>query len=469
MKTSLPPSPARGVHTELPGPVARAEMARGTFDMQAIYRSVIVDDTRSQGCSLVDVDGNVFLDLFASFALGALGFNHPALLAVARSDGFARAAANPTSTPFLTTPAWFDWIQALQTEFAPAGMSRVYCVDAGGEGVESALKAAFIRHGERRRVALGQPANPLELPAEAQAAAMDNAGTDAVVVTFSGAFHGRGLGPLSGTHSKVIHKADLPAFPWPMIPFPASTFPLATHAEENQRREAESLAALDRVLEANHGRVAAILVEPIQSEGGDRHASPAFFQAVQQKARAAGAAFILDEVQTGGGTSGTLWCHEQLSLPMPPDMVCFGKKLQMGGFFATAEYDIRQFGRMYQTRNGDRARALLGLATLQTIRDDGLLANVRETGAYFLARLDELAARFPALITQPRGRGFLLAFDLPTVAARDDLLARCLRRGVFASYTGVRSVRLRPHLITTRVEVEEAMQVFHAVAAEMSG
>ncbi len=458
----------RRVATEIPGPNARSWMGRGTFDMQHRYRAVLMDDERSEGVWLHDVDGNVFLDLFANFALGALGYNHPALVEVARSPAFVAAAANPTSTPFVTTPEWIRFVEAMEG-FAPAGMARIYCVDGGGEGVESALKAAFIRHGERRRVAEGRPANPLELTAEEQCAILDNVGTDAVVVSFSGAFHGRGLGPMAATHSKLIHKADLPAFDWPTAVFPANRFPLDRHADENLRAEAESLAGLEHLLEKYAGRVAAILVEPIQSEGGDRHASPAFFRGVQALAGQAGAAFVLDEVQTGMGMSGTLWAHEQLDLPSPPDLVCFGKKMQMGGFFAAADYDIAQFGRMYQTRNGDRARAMLGLATLRTIAADGLLANVRDTGRYFLQRLEELADRFPTLITEPRGRGFLLAFDLPTPAARDDFNARALRKGVFASYTGVRSVRLRPHLVTTPAHVDEAMGVFFEVAAEMAG
>jgi 4-aminobutyrate aminotransferase/(S)-3-amino-2-methylpropionate transaminase len=157
------------VRTELPGPRAREEMARGTFDMQSRYRAFVMDDAASQGTAIVDVDGNVFLDLFASFALGALGYNHPALLEVARSPAFARAAANPTSTPFVTTPRGSTscrrW-SALRAAADGAGVLR----RRGGEGVEAALKAAFIVHGERRRVAAGQPANPLLLPeAELQA------------------------------------------------------------------------------------------------------------------------------------------------------------------------------------------------------------------------------------------------------------------------------------------------------------
>ncbi len=462
------PGPSRKVHTELPGPRARELMATGTFDMQAFYRAAVVDDAASQGCSLVDVDGNVFLDMFASFALGALGYNHPALLKVAQSAAFARAAVNPTSTPFLTTASWFEFMHAMETRYAPRGMSKMFCVDAGGEGVEAALKAAFIVHGERRRVQSGGAADPLQLGDAAKAAIMENAGTDAVIVSFAGAFHGRGLGPMSATHSKLMHKADLPAFPWPMVTFPANRFPLEEHAEENALAEARSLAELAAVLEAYAGRVAAVVVEPVQSEGGDRHASASFFRSVQRLAHEAGAAFMLDEVQTGVAISGTMWLHEQFDLPAPPDLVTFGKKMQLGGFFASPDYDIHRFGRMYQTRNGDRARAMLALETLRTIDAENLLHNVRETGAIFLAGLQAIARSYPSLITEPRGRGFLLAFDLPTPAARDDFLTRSLKRGVFASYTGTRSVRIRPHLITGVPEVEEALAAFDAVAAEMA-
>lgn len=463
----MPPR-SSAVRTPLPGPRARQLIDQGAFDLQNVYRSAIFDDVASHGTTLVDVDGNSFLDLFSSFALGALGYNHPALLAVARSDAFVHAAANPSSTPFITTKAWVDFVDEVGRRFAPKGMSHVYFVDAGGEGVESALKEAFIVFGERRRAAAGEPRNPLELSAEAQAKMLDNAGTDAVVVSFAGAFHGRGLGPLSATHSKTIHKADMPAFPWPTVPFPAMRHPAERWAAENAASEAASLAALDDVLARFAGRVAAVIVEPVQSEGGDRHASPAFYRGVQARAKAAGAAFILDEVQTGVGISGTLWCHEQLDLPEPPDMVTFGKKMQLGGFFCSEAFTVRQFGRMYQTRNGDRARAMLALATLRALVDDDLLANVRDTGALFKAGLVELAEKFPSLISEPRGRGFLLAFDLPTPALRDEFLRRSMAHGVFATYTGTRSVRLRPHLITTPADVSDALATFEAVAQEMS-
>jgi 4-aminobutyrate aminotransferase/(S)-3-amino-2-methylpropionate transaminase len=448
--------------------MSTSSVTPGAFDMQSIYRALVVDDEQSRGCYLKDIEGNQYLDLFSSFALGALGYNHPRLLATVKSEAFQRASINPTTSPFIPAKTWLDCVDRIASRYAPKNAAKMFCVDGGGEGVEAALKAAFIVHGETRREREGRPKNPLDLaPAELQAIVDNQKGSDAVVLSFHGGFHGRGLGSLSATHSKAMHKADLPCFPWPSVPFPGNRFPLEQFAEDNARLEEESLQAVERVLDANADKVAAILVEPIQGEGGDRHASPSFFQKLQFLAAKASAALIFDEVQTGVGITGTLWCHEQFDLPNPIDLMTFGKKMQMGGFFANARYDIRQFGRMYQTRNGDRARALLGLAILDTIAEDNLLANVRTQGALFLRELEALAAKHPKLVTEPRGRGLFLAFDLPTTASRDDFLVRARKRGVFATYTGTRSVRLRPHLICEQTQVEEAMRVFHAVAGEL--
>ena len=123
---------------------------------------------------------------------------------------------------------------------------------------------------------------------------------------------------------------------------------------------------------------------------------------------------------------------------------------------------------MYQTKNGDRARAMIAEAILRTVVDEGLLERARTVGAHFLAGLEDLALRYPRLVTEPRGRGLLLAFDLPTPAVRDDFLKRALAKGVFASYTGTRSVRLRPHLITERAHVDDALGVFDEVLGDLA-
>ncbi len=448
-----------------PGPRVSEALRRGRGDLQAGYRTLVFDDARSSGSTLVDLDGNEFLDLFSSFGLGALGYQHPALVEAASSDAHVRAAANPTSTPFLTTTDWLDFVDDVVAHYAPRGMSQAFFVDSGGEGVDQALKAAYLRHGERTRVAAGQDPSPLAHP-DRWAGWLANAGSPAVVLSFEGAFHGRGLGPLSATRSRPMHKADQPAFPWPVAPFPALRWPLERHADENERATEASLAAVDRVLGTSE--VAAVIVEPIQSEGGDRHAAPAFFQGLRRLTAAAGVSLIVDEVQTGVGLTGELWATDGLDLPSPPDFVCFGKKMQLGGFFCAADASITRFGRLYQTRNGDRARAILARATLETIARDGLLAKARRLGATFLSGLVALGERFPGLVTEPRGRGLALAFDLPDTALRDAFNRGTLRRGVFTTYCGPRTVRLRPHLILTESEIDQALAVFHDTLTELA-
>ena len=196
------------------------------------------------------------------------------------------------------------------------------------------------------------------------------------ILSFEGGFHGRSLGALSATRSKAIHKLDIPAFRWPVAPFPANRFPLDAHAAENAAAEARSLEAVEAHLRG--GNVAGVIVEPIQGEGGDRHASPAFFHALQVLCKKHGAAFIVDEVQTGGGATGSFWAHEAWGLPESPDIVTFSKKMQLGGFFLKDEFAPAEAYRIFNTWLGDPLRAAQLEVVLEVVARDGLLARVRD-------------------------------------------------------------------------------------------
>src|SRR5262249_46056341 len=160
---------------------------------------------------------------------------------------------------------------------------------------------------------------------------------------------GRSLGALSLTRSKPIHKLDIPAFPWPVVPFPAARFPLREHDAANRESEARSLDAVTQVLRAHAGEVAGLVVEPIQGEGGDRHASPDFFRALRRITSEHAVAFIVDEVQTGGGATGSFWAHESWELADPPDIVAFSKKLQLGGFYCSEDFVPKETYRIFNT------------------------------------------------------------------------------------------------------------------------
>ncbi len=179
---------------------------------------------------------------------------------------------------------------------APPGLRHVAPMMCGSCANENAYKAAFIAAAARRRG--GAPPTELEMTS-----CMSNQAPGAPpykVLSFHGAFHGRLLGCLSTTHSKAIHKVDIPAFDWPVAPFPRLRYPLDAHADANAAEEARCLAAVDAILKADtRGEVVAAIVEPIQAEGGDFSASPAYFRGLQALLKAHGSYFIVDEVQTG--------------------------------------------------------------------------------------------------------------------------------------------------------------------------
>lgn len=156
------------------------------------------------------------------------------------------------------------------------------------------------------------------------------------ILSFHGAFHGRTLGSLAATHSKPIHKLDIPSFDWPIASFPKYKYPLEDNKRDNDNEDKKCLAEVEDLMVTYKKKgipVAGIVVEPIQSEGGDNEASPEFFQELQRIAKRHGAGLLIDEVQTGGGPTGKMWCHEHFNLETPPDIVTFSKKMQLGGYY----------------------------------------------------------------------------------------------------------------------------------------
>ena len=437
------------VHTAVPGP--RSEELRARHGRLQDARSVHLyqDSRRSLGNYMVDVDGNVLLDLYGHIACVPVGYNHPDLLAAWRSGRFDWAAGYRPALGVAPSPEWVDVVEHGLMRVAPKGLSRVYTMTTGAEAVENAIKLAFIAWMRRER----GPARPEDL-----AACMENAQHDAnalQVLSFEGAFHGRSLGALSLTRSKAIHKLDFPAFAWPTAPFPANRFPLADHAAENAAAEAASLEAVAQAMKA--GPVAAVIVEPIQAEGGDRHASAGFFRSLQALCREHGACFIVDEVQTGVGATGRMWAHEAWELPEPPDVVTFSKKMQLGGFYLREELYPAEAYRIFNTFLGDPLRGAQAQVILEIIERDQLVESTRITGEHLLAELAQLQARHPALLSQVRGQATFAAFDLPDGPTRDRLITGMRQRGLEAGGSGDRSIRFRPALVFAPRHVGEAM------------
>lgn len=257
------------------------------------------------------------------------------------------------------------------------------------------------------------------------------------ILSFMGAFHGRTIGVLATTHSKYIHKIDVPSFDWPIAPFPKYKYPLEENIRENNAEDKRCLAEVEDLIVKYNKRginVAGIAIEPIQSEGGDNEASPEFFQGLQRISKNHGAALLIDEVQTGGGPTGKFWCYEHFNLPSPPDVVTFSKKMQLGGYFHSTDLSPQMPYRVFNTWMGDPGKLLLLEEILNVIRRDSLLDNVNKVGAKLKKGLFEAEREFPELINSTRGRGTFLAINCQDQKLRDNIINKLKQKGNYEQH-----------------------------------
>ncbi|GAB1320235.1 4-aminobutyrate transaminase [Madurella fahalii] len=450
------------VKTEIPGPKAKAAIAElnEVFDTRSL--NMLTDYAKSSGNYIADADGNMLLDVYAQIASIPIGYNNPALHKAARSDEMINSLINrPALGNFPPT----DWAEVLKSgilKVAPKGLNQVFTAMAGSDANETAYKAAFMWRRQKDRGGAN-----VEFTAEEMASAMDNKSPGASqlsILSFKTGFHGRLFGSLSTTRSKPIHKVDIPAFDWPQATFPQLKYPLEEHAAENASAEKAALDEVEHLILNYRVPPCAVVVEPIQSEGGDNHASPAFFRGLREVTRKHGVLLIVDEVQTGVGATGRFWAHEHWDLPHPPDMVTFSKKAQTAGYyFGNPELRPNKPYRQFNTWMGDPARALLFRAIIQEMERLGLVENTRRVGDYLFGRLEALAKKYPGQFENLRGKGMgtFIAFDNPR---RDEFLSRAKKFGVNIGGSGQNAVRLRPMLIFQEKHADILLEALEKVA-----
>lgn len=341
-----------------------------------------------------------------------------------------------------------DWSHILKTgilKAAPKGLDQVFTAMAGSDANETAYKAAFMYHRQQER---GGP--EVEFTEEELLSTMNNqlpGSPHLSILSFKSAFHGRLFGSLSTTRSKAIHKLDIPAFDWPQATFPTLKYPLEDHVQENAQEEQRCLQEVEHLIKEYHNPVAAVMVEPIQSEGGDNHASPAFFQGLRDITKRTNVLFIVDEVQTGVGATGKFWAHDHWNLDSPPDMVTFSKKAQTAGYyFGNPALRPNKPYRQFNTWMGDPSRALIFRGIIEEVERLGLVENTRTTGDYLYSGLDRLSQKYPQHFQNLRGKGqgTFIAWDTPK---RDEFLAKAKSVGVNIGGSGVSAIRLRPMLV----------------------
>ncbi|KAK5148886.1 hypothetical protein LTR04_000388 [Oleoguttula sp. CCFEE 6159] len=433
------------VRTQIPGPksVEAIKHLDKVFDTRSL--NMMANYQNSYGNYIADLDGNVLLDVYAQIASIPVGYSNPSLLLAAASPEMASAIIN---RPALGNFPQHDWASILETgilRVAPKGLNQVFTAQAGSDANELAYKAAFMW---KRRMERGGP--DVDFTKAEIDSAMNNEAPGAPqlsILSFRQAFHGRLFGSLSTTRSKPIHKLDIPAFDWPQASFPALKYPLEEHVEENAREEQRCLDETEKLIKTWPQPPAAVVVEPIQSEGGDNHASPAFFKGLRELTRKHNILLIVDEVQTGVGATGKFWAHEHWNLADPPDMVTFSKKAQTAGYyFGNDELRPNKPYRQFNTWMGDPARAILFRAIIHEIERLDLVANTAHTGEYLYNGLAQLAQRYPHELMNLRGKGqgTFIAWDSPR---RDEVLRKAKSVGINIGGSGEKAVRLRPMLI----------------------
>ncbi|WP_107654364.1 L-lysine 6-transaminase [Nocardia suismassiliense] len=429
-------TPAARVHE-----ILSASILADGFDL-------VLDLQQSRGCKLVDErDGSSYLDMFGFFASNALGMNHPALAEDAEfREQLVTAALNKPSNSDIYTVEMARFVETFVRVLGDRRLPHLFFIDGGGLAVENALKIAFdwkSRHNESNGRA-------------------PELGTK--VLHLTGAFHGRTGYTMSLTNTDPVKTARFPKFDWPRI-----DSPYLSEDHDIDAAEARALDQARRAFAENPHDIACFIAEPIQGEGGDRHLRPEFLQAMQQLCHENDALFVLDEVQTGVGMTGTTWAYQQLGVQ--PDIIAFGKKTQVCGVMAGGRVDevpdnvFVVNSRINSTWGGNLTDMVRVRRILEVLEQDSLIERSRALGAHLLDRLQILAAQHPS-ISEPRGRGLMCAVTVASAQLRDEVVTALREREhVLILGTGERGIRFRPPLTVSAAELDAAVDALDRVIA----
>ncbi len=427
---------------------------------------LVVDLKRSHGSYIVDaVTGREYLDFFAYFGSLPIGHNHPRMHEPEFLDELTTAArTKPSSSDFYTLPM-ANFVATFERVALPDYMRHLFLVCGGALAVENALKTAFdwkFRHNVERLQAAQDASWQYQIE-----------GWGSKIIHFQQAFHGRSGYTLSLTNTSDPRKyMHFPKFDWPRIINPKLRFPLTPEGiAETQRIEEMAIDEIERAVRRYPGDIAALIIEPIQAEGGDNHFRPEFMRELRRLADEHEFLFILDEVQTGLGLTGKMWAIEHTDVR--PDIIAFGKKTQVCGILAGPRVDqvennvFQESSRINSTWGGNLVDMVRSAQYLRIIEEENLVKNAEVMGERMLNGLLGIAERSQGVVTNVRGKGLMIAFDLPTPEKRTKMHQTLKSNGLYALICGDRSIRFRPTLDVPAEVIDQALDIIENSLVEL--
>lgn len=405
---------------------------------------IVFDLKKSHGSYIYDSRYNrELLDFATCYASSPVGYNHPELLEPGFQEKLAYVAINKVTNSNFYTTEMAEFVDTFSRIAIPGYLPYLFLIEGGGPAVDNALKVAFDWKIRKEKGLGGWP-------------------RATQVIYFDQAFHGRTGYALSVTRTLDPRKTKyFPRFGWMRVQNPKARFPLnSANLREIEIAEGMSLSYINHT--STMYRIAAIIIEPIQGEGGDNHFRKEFLQALRKIADEIEALLIFDEIQTGVGLTGKMWAHEHFGVE--PDIMIFGKKTQVCGVLCGQRIDeaennvFHESSRINSTWGGNLVDMVRCQKYLEIIEEESLIDNAAKVGIYLLKYLQGLQDHYH-IIDNARGRGLMAAFDLPSTDIRDKVIKVAYNKGLMILGCGEKSIRFRPPLNVSTDEIDKGIAI----------
>lgn len=406
---------------------------------------LVLDNNNSSTYIIDKVTGKKYLDFFTCFAAMPIGYNHPKMIEKSFLEYIAQHSVNKPANSDLYSEVQATFTNTLFKVAVPENDFKYsFYIEGGALAVENALKAS-IDWKVRKNIKKGLS---------------ENLGTK--VLHFKQAFHGRSGYTLSITNTDPVKVEYFPKFDWPRVDNPKIIFPIEDNLDDLLVRENNCIAQIEKAFKDYKDDIACIIIEPIQGEGGDNHFRDEFLVKLRNICDENEAMLVFDEVQTGVGLTGKMWAYQHFSIK--PDILCFGKKMQVCGILCNGRIDevednvFKKSSRINSTWGGNYTDMVRITKYLEIIEEDNLVENARIMGENLHSKLSELQDNFGVVISNTRGRGLFRAFDIK-VELRKPFLDQCFENGLILLACGQNSIRFRTRLNITSEELEQGFEI----------